>query len=628
MTRGPTAIGPDVSAILVSTDAGSVVAQNVKPGEPVRIVAPSAATERLEVRAIRTDNGTAGDQFALAEVQLSDAASGADLPIRQAVVLPDRTADVPVTEWVLHNELGARPQCVDGVDDEILCAGALGLAPETPGVFTRTLSAPEQTTVEPTVVLRPTPSGALSELLAEPGRIRAEGPAAVADVRGSAVAAVDGDPSTTWVAPEPTDRKASKPTLRLHLPDDAMVDGLKLRSRDGYPARPTEVVVDLGTGKQKRKVGDDGVVRLAAARTSQISLQITDTEDLLDTNDLGFTTRAPAGISEIEVLGAEPPQPTDADREVVIGCDTDPAGPLGLGLTASGRLLRLELQTTAGDLRAGRPVIARPCPGPPLELAAGTQELAVNPGEAFTVDAVSLTSDDTARPAASPPSSAPMAEWNATHRQATVDAADRDRVLSVPESTNSGWRAKLDGTPLTPITVDGWQQGWLIPAGAAGTVSLDFAFDGLYRWSLLIGLLLLAVLLVLAVVPTSRTSTPPSDEAPTLVPVHFVAAVGAAATAWLVAGWWGLLVAALAAAATSRMGRNARVVAVFTGMFAATVLLAAGPWHSGTAYTGYDVAPQLCALVSLSILAASALIPLRQESASVTMDPCRESETP
>jgi arabinofuranan 3-O-arabinosyltransferase len=47
--------------------------------------------------------------------------------------------------------------------------------------------------------------------------------------------------------------------------------------------------------------------------------------------------------------------------------------------------------------------------------------------------------------------------------------------------------------------VDGWQQAWIVPAGAGGVVSLSFTPDHSYRLGLLIGLIA-ALLLVTGVV--------------------------------------------------------------------------------------------------------------------------------
>ena len=39
-------------------------------------------------------------------------------------------------------------------------------------------------------------------------------------------------------------------------------------------------------------------------------------------------------------------------------------------------------------------------------------------------------------------------------------------MIVVPESINPGWIAHTaNGVTLTPVVVNGWQQGWVVPAG-------------------------------------------------------------------------------------------------------------------------------------------------------------------
>ena len=56
---------------------------------------------------------------------------------------------------------------------------------------------------------------------------------------------------------------------------------------------------------------------------------------------------------------------------------------------------------------------------------------------------------------------------------------------------------------LTPVPVNGWQQGWLVPAGTSGPSRLSFPSNALYRAGLAGGLALLPVLL-LALLPARR----------------------------------------------------------------------------------------------------------------------------
>ncbi|UPW11894.1 alpha-(1-_3)-arabinofuranosyltransferase [Gordonia terrae] len=607
------ALGPDVTSALITTEAGSTVVSGLEPGEPMTVTAPSGATRWVQIRALRTDDGTAGNQFALGEVTVSDLRTATPLRIRHRVVLPELEAGTEVAQWLLYQELSGRASCVsDPARQMTRCAPGLGLSPETSAVFGRALSVPSDATVSPTAILRPRPGDALDRVLADDDGVTARGPRPVTDPRGGPAAAVDGDPGTSWTAPEIPDERTSRagaadspddedaaanedsPTLVLDLSRPQRVDALTFVAPRGHPAAPTEVAVDLGTGEQIREVDESGIVRLDPAVTDRIEITIRAQSDLVDVNSLGFASPAPPGIAEVRV-SPSPATGTDADRIVDIGCDD------GIGLTAAGQVVRMFVRARASDLRSGQPVIGRPCGDGRLALPAGQQEVSVNPGDAFTVDALSLVNGD---PVSAPASTSPeVSEWSAVRRAVTVESGPQ-RLLVVPESTNPGWQARLDGVSLRPVVVDGWQQGWIVPAGAAGTIDLTYRFDSLYRWSLVIGLALMVLLLLAAWWPSARRA-PPGE--PIVVPAgrgSILLAGGAVlAAAWLVSGWWGLAAAVVVGAVTAALPQKSGVTTAFVAMMAATIGLAAGPWHASGGYHGSQWWVQLPALVAVSMTA-------------------------
>ena len=711
------AIGPDVDTIVVTTNNGSSVAQGISPGKPFTVTLPGGNTSWIEIRASHTTTGRAGNQFALGEVALTDLTTGTPLAIRQRVILPAMPPDSDVARWVLTQELTGRPSCVrdtSATDELFRCASGLGLTPETPGVFTRALSVPSDTAVSPTVTLVPTPGDGLRALLYRPGTVVAEGPSDVTDPRGTAQAAVDGDPATTWTAPEEGARtddddnddqddqagvdsdgggndgsddtagpdkdpdstsrtgntggygdatqtsggqasgdedsgekdsgekdssrkesteKSSGPTLTIRLPRVQRVDRLRIVTPDTYPAAPTEVSVNLGGRWLTREVAGDGTVTLTGDRTDRIRLRINKSTDIVDVNSLGFAKRAPAGIAEVEISPRPAGRPFDPDRVITVGCGD------GIGITVAGRVIGLSLRTTAGALRNGNPVTAHPCGSAPIPLSAGEQELSVNPGSAFSVLDVELA---TAQQVSAPSTTLPaVGRWSSTHRIVDVVEASADRILTVAESTNPGWRATVDTadgtTTLHPITVNGWQQGWVVPAHLSGPVTLRYTLDTPYRGILAVGLFLVAVLLALAWLPPllarsgnarrdpdvagtdpGRDGEAPDEPAdipdgtaprarmPRWQPV--LAALPALGGIWLLTGWWGLGIGCAAAILTYRSTPAARVVAVFVAMLAAVLALAAGPWHSPTGYAGDDWWTQLAALLAIAMLVWSAVL--------------------
>jgi arabinofuranan 3-O-arabinosyltransferase len=87
----------------------------------------------------------------------------------------------------------------------------------------------------------------------------------------------------------------------------------------------------------------------------------------------------------------------------------------------------------------------------------------------------------------------------------------------VRENTNAGWVASIDGVALTPVIVDGWQQGWAVPAGLSGQVELRFPPDRTFRAGLLVGAAALLIVALVALIPSRRrlvrdagTTAPPA----------------------------------------------------------------------------------------------------------------------
>src|SRR5690606_22185099 len=98
-------------------------------------------------------------------------------------------------------------------------------------------------------------------------------------------------------------------------------------------------------------------------------------------------------------------------------------------------------------------------------------------------------------------------DWGSSHRTLAVGTRDAAALLTVHENSNSGWSATLDGEPLESVTVDGWQQGFVVPAGAPGTIELRFEPSTGYRAALIVGGCLVVLLAVGALLDRRRPAT-------------------------------------------------------------------------------------------------------------------------
>ncbi|WP_218020198.1 alpha-(1-_3)-arabinofuranosyltransferase [Nocardia anaemiae] len=666
LTTSAAAIGDPVKWVEVRTANGSVSARIPEPGMPVSISLPAGKTDWLTITAIRTEDGTRGGQFGISELTLddyTDRSAPVRVDIRHRTVLPPTPAGAQVRAWDLGQEFPGRSACFDA-PDRVRCSKGLALAPEEPGTFERTLSVPEPVRVTPQLTVRTRQGPALEALLTDHTHPVARGKADVGDLRGSAFAATDGDPRTSWTAPEDSVRNLAggKPTLTLELPEPALVTGLDVTPSLGeLPAAPVSIVVNLGNGPQVREIepGEPTRVSLQPTVTDRIELSIQTWKPVLDRTALGFAQTQPPGLAEVSVLGPDYPAPAAGDRLITVPCAKGPTIALG------GRFVHTSVTATADELRSGAPVPARVCadselppelagnarlgsadptlpsaaPAPDaagtglestdaVALSAGRADVTVAPTDLFFVDRLRLNRTDFN------PVAAPMTSG---------------QLLVLPLSTNVGWKARtVDGKVLEPVVVNGWQQGWLLPEDyVAGSkpITVSFPIDRWYRLSIFGGLLLLIPLILLAIprkrgIPTTiapeprspagtdATANPPGTRgradadahaaeqipdgasAPTTWGNRIIGALGIATVATIIAGPVGtvLTVAALAANRFAVQVRSKVLAAVAgLGTAAAAAALSTGPWRAANGYMGGSLWVQLPALIAVIALGIAAL---------------------
>jgi arabinofuranan 3-O-arabinosyltransferase len=103
-----------------------------------------------------------------------------------------------------------------------------------------------------------------------------------------------------------------------------------------------------------------------------------------------------------------------------------------------------------------------------------------------------------------------ITSWDQERRTVQIGAGER-ALLAVRENANPSWTAKLDGESLTPVRLDGWQQGWIVPAGAGGTVTIENLPGVSYRRNLIIGMIGVLLLVAMLAVPTRSETTGKGD---------------------------------------------------------------------------------------------------------------------
>ncbi|APA78108.1 alpha-(1-_3)-arabinofuranosyltransferase [Mycobacterium avium subsp. hominissuis] len=623
LTPSATAVGAQVRRILIETATGSTTLRFDLPGKPLAAALPYGETPWLRITAAGTDDGSPGVQFGITDLTVTQYdASGFAHPVdlRHTVRVPGPPPGSPITRWELGPELPGRPGCARA-PDSVRCAPSMELAPEEPVTFSRTLTVPAPTSVTPTVWVRPRQGPKLADLITEPNTTVAHGDSDTVDVLGSAYAATDDDPATAWTAPQRVVQHKTPPTLTLTLPRPTQVAGVRLvPSRAALPAHPTMVAVNLGDGPQVTAVkpGQAQTIPLKPRVTDTVTISLLDWEDVIDRNALGFDQLKPPGLAEVAALGADgnPIAPADAGRnrarEVSVGCERGPV------IAVAGRFVHTAIHTTVGALLDDQPVAAVPCERDPIALPAGQQELLISPGAQFVVDGAELSTPAAAE-AAQPVRVASWRGWGPDRREIAAGPSNTSRILAIPESINPGWVARTGtGARLTPIAVNGWQQGWLVPAGDPGVITLSFASNSLYRAGLAVGLALLPVLALLACWRTRKRGTQDPPARPWRPGAW--AAVPALAAGAVIAGAAGVAVLGVALGLRYALGarRWARLGMAGSagGLILAGAALSRQPWRSVDGYAGHAGYVQLLALISLAALTASVVaVPRRRGGA-------------
>jgi arabinofuranan 3-O-arabinosyltransferase len=195
--------------------------------------------------------------------------------------------------------------------------------------------------------------------------------------------------------------------------------------------------------------------------------------------------------------------------------------------------------------------------------------------------------------------------WRTTHRAVQLGDGP-DSYLFVPENANNGWVARLDGRALGRARVDGWQQAWLIPAGAGGVISLDFVPDRPYRTALLVGGLLVLALVLAALLPAWRRRRPPPSPVPSSS--WWGPAIAVLALLLLLAGP-AALVALLACLLLRRLWSRALPAVLATAVLAATTVAVAGRVLGHGQDWAFGTWSQAAILVAVAAAVAAFLYP-------------------
>jgi arabinofuranan 3-O-arabinosyltransferase len=603
---------------LTATTANGSVATHTSGVGRVTLQTPPGRSSFLRITFTGVVSANPYAQVGISEVHLPG------LRVRRSIdVQTDLPRNSPVSAIDFSAAPGAQPGCVL-VDTRPLCADGLAQLGEDNAAVDRTFTLDAGATYAPTVTATPRAGPELDALIAKASgsrlRVAASSQAVPGPLAGGA-AALDGDLGTGWIA-SPDD---PSPTLTLSFPAPVRLASLTA-GVDQYLAatRPNMVTITSGQSSLTTPIDATGRATFAPIVTRQVRLSFWNTAGLTDSYDPTSRGYQPMGIgiSELRLPGVHAASRASTDPKVVqLPCGSGPT------VRVDDKTFATSATTHVATLRELSPVTFRPCgAGAAITLASGRHDVVVPTTQLWTAGGIVLRNDAAATPADAATGSAEVRQWGSTSRTVQLGARTADSVLVVHENVNAGWQAKFDGVALRPMTIDGWQQGYLVPAGPAGVVTLDFGPQRPFRDALLVGVVGICLLGLLALIPSRRRNARRQLTASGKVVVPVIGLVTAVAIAGAVIGsviWLGVYLVSWAIAVSfGASGWDGRVRAALAGALVLVpgVNLALHHWP-GVGYAGNIDAAALMCLAAVLLMTAPVCSPRSKPHADATRSP-------
>ena len=427
--------------------------------------------------------------------------------------------------------------------------------------------------------------------------------------------------------PQPLITDSANPVIHLSWHGKRRIRSLIVQPAGGSVPQTVEIRSPAGT--RQAGIGFGGlVVFKQPLATDRLDVSFPRVQQATTVSSTGQRSTLPVELSRLSVPALAKLRPVAPRARFSLACGQGPA------LRIDGQAYRTAVSGTFGELSGYRPLQVRlcapdgtpaqgtPAQGTPaqgtLVLGAGRHTLTAAPGT-FAVTDLSLTEAGPGGAAAPGASRTVTAgNWQPDQRRLTIGPGPAS-YLEVHENYNAGWAATLNGHALRAVYLDGWQQGFVVPTGAGGTITLSFRPAASYHLALVVSLLALVVLLGLVawsfVFRYGRAARYAGVPAGTVLPRHaawWLGSLGVIALTFIAGG--PVVLAAVLVAGLAWWWPRWLPVLAFSGMAAAGLLTATAAQPTAAGLFGAFGAPaQACALVALAAAVTPARARQRQD---------------
>lgn len=304
----------------------------------------------------------------------------------------------------------------------------------------------------------------------------------------------DGNALTSWIS----DPQDPAPTLNVWFRKKRTVNRLNVLKGVSPGVTPTRATIRSGDEVRDVRLGTGGWFE--PITTQHLSIEFSNPT----------RPNRPISISEFNLAPGKVSVPYDASAETGAVCGTGPE------LRIDGTSHPTKASGSLADVAGGGPLTVESCGGP-IELDAGTHRIEFRPSRYFQPTGLTLfpLDGEQQEPRRRRSSDRELTSpFTGTAEGTAALSAGSASLLVTDHNFNVGWRASLNGKELKPQRVDGWAQGWRVPAGAGGTVRVEYAPEGAYRTVVGAGLAVFVLSLLLALVLLWRTRLAPGTQPP------------------------------------------------------------------------------------------------------------------
>ncbi len=360
----------------------------------------------------------------------------------------------------------------------------------------RVFSLPQTENLSISGEVTPLPSQGLIDVLSGGGQIKVTASSTFSSLPWYRPAnLIDQDSTTDWIA----GLNDKNPTVTMSWPTPETISKMEIDPAS-FLLGVHQVLLTTTSGSRLIDVPlSGGEVSFAPLTTTQVKISFPGNQ--ARSAPIGF---ANLFFPQIENLAGFPPNPLGAFN---MSCGTAPP------IVIDGQQYPTEISGTWGDLLHLQPLSISVCNQPSgIALTPGSHLLTAN-DESFPLKVTQLDLLGSLPPPIPTTRTVKIDSWNPETREITVGPGSDQEILTLRQNFNSGWTASLGGTSLKAVRVDGWQQGYLVPAGSGGVVQMSYWPDKWYRLSLLFGLFLVFALIGLALSPIHDPYGLPAVEA-------------------------------------------------------------------------------------------------------------------